>query len=252
MKIVLTNRRIVVLGLVGLLLLAGFFYLTFFLRFVRVPTGAMKNTILPGERLVVNVLGGDIARGDLIIFKFPVDPSTLFLKRVIALPGETVRLDLKESKVLINGEELAEQRVFVEPDENDANALKTSPDTRATTSGQWAVYYFDAALRFFGEASDDFGADYAVRDPYRVPKKGDFVSERIKNDLKARKVYDADGDEKYDSDQYFCLGDNRDNSEDSRYWGTVPRTFITGKPFLVYWSEGPNGARWDRIFSRVK
>jgi signal peptidase I len=249
MKIRISNRRIVALGLVGLVVFACFFCLALFVNLVKVPTGAMKNTILPGDRLMVNVLSGDIKRGDLIVFKFPEEPSTRLLKRVIALPGENVRVDGKESKVYINDHELTEQRIFVEPDANDSSAMTVASQTTATPSGQWTVYYYQVEA---GSFVDDFGGDYAVRGDYRVPARGDSVSDRIKSDPKARKVYDADGDGKYDSDQYFCLGDNRDNSQDSRYWGTVPRTFITGKPFLVYWSAGRNGARWDRIFSRVK
>jgi hypothetical protein len=55
------------------------------------------------------------------------------------------------------------------------------------------------------------------------------------------RIYDADGDGRYDSDQYFCMGDNRDNSLDSRFWGTVPRASIVGRAMFVYWSLDKSG-----------
>jgi signal peptidase I len=87
--------------------------------------------------------------------------------------------------------------------------------------------------------------------------KGDPLPEEVKDKPSLLKAYDNDGDGRYDSDQYFCLGDNRDNSLDSRYWGTVPRGYITGKPTMVYWSAEPDESgdekvRWERIFHRLK
>ncbi len=82
---ILGRNRIIALGLVGLVFFAGLAYASLFLEFVRVPTGAMKNTILPGDRLVSNRLLGKIKRGDIVLFNFPKQPATRFVKRVIGL-----------------------------------------------------------------------------------------------------------------------------------------------------------------------
>jgi signal peptidase I len=82
-----------------------------------------------------------------------------------------------------------------------------------------------------------------------------------------RPIYDVDNDGLYDSDQYFCMGDNRDNSQDSRCWGTVPRASIVGHAMFVYWSidrgANPDGSsnpitdiitrtRWSRTGTLIK
>ena len=70
----------------------------------------------------------------------------------------------------------------------------------------------------------------------KVPVKGDPIPAEIKSDSNRRLVYDADNDGRYDDDQYYVLGDDRDNSLDSRFWGTAPRRMIDGRPFIIYWS----------------
>lgn len=223
----------------------------FFLQLVKIPTGSMSNTILPGDRLIVNKYFSSIARGDLVIFNYPGDPSIRYLSRVIGLPGETI--EIRDDKVFINGQALPERRVYVEPQyAANASPLKTVRDEGGQSG--WTAYYYKR------EEDDLMGslfemARYGTRTPFRIPVKGDPIPEDIADDVKARQVYDSDGDSKYDSDQYFVLGDNRDNSQDSRFWGTVPKHFITGKPFLIYWSAEPSDdgkTRWDRMFDKVK
>src|SRR5204863_10131330 len=114
---------------IAIILFAGLMYAGLFFEFVKVPTGAMKNTILPGDRLVANRLG-EIKRGDIALFKFPPDPKTRFVSRVLGLPGDIFRFDSTKKTVLINGEPVDEHRVFVEPQYNndDFAALKTARD----------------------------------------------------------------------------------------------------------------------------
>lgn len=251
------KKRIVVLGIIAVVLFGGLTFAGLFLTFVRVPTGSMKNTILPGEKLAANLLFSGIERGDIIIFKFPRDPSTRFVSRVIGLPGDTIRYDDAGKKIYINDVELVENRVFVEPSYNtdDDSALKPAKNSAASSGGRWPAYYYqtDPDLPTFEASIAPFG----VADSYQIPFKGNALSDKIRRDAQLSRVYDANQDGLYDEDQYFVLGDNRDNSLDSRFWGTVPRGLITAKPLMIYWStardeSGKESTRWDRLFSKVK
>jgi signal peptidase I len=225
------------------------FGMTFIVQAVKVPTGSMKNTIYIGDHLLVNkfIFGPtddlknvpvlparNIRRGDIIVFKFPGDSQVNYVKRVIGLPGETIEYKFDSHRVYINGKELPEHRVQVEAQMSDSPAALVA-DTHAEEGSPAGAWY-----TVFYQAGNDIGsgAEYAVNQPFRIPKKGDPVSDKILSDAKLRAVYDQNNDGLYDSDQYFCMGDNRDNSEDSRYWGTVPRSSVVGRAMFVYWSIG--------------
>ena len=168
------------------------FVRTFVLQAFKIPTGSMENNLLIGDHLLVNKFMfaptdsaierallpiGTIRRGDILVFKYPVEPDRDFIKRVIGLPGET--LEMKEKKVYINGTPLDEPYVhFLEEPHHSAELSEvTSSDVR-----------------------ENYG-------PVTVPPN-----------------------------QYFMMGDNRDNSADSRYWGFMPRDYVKGKALLIYWS----------------
>src|SRR5262245_6899637 len=85
-------------------------YMLLFLRIVQVPTGAMANTVIPGDSLLVTKRVGEIKRGDLVLFKFPQDPKIIYLKRVIGLPGDKVLL--RSTEVLVNDQPVPEQHVY--------------------------------------------------------------------------------------------------------------------------------------------
>jgi signal peptidase I len=241
-------------------LIMAMFGMTYIVQAVKVPTGSMKNAIWVQDHLLVNkyVFGSgelfnlpilpsrSVKRGDVAVFKFPKTPEINYVKRVIGLPGETIEFDVKKNKVYVNGQELPERRVFVkvaasdEPFADAAAPLEPVQEETAPAGAQWTVYYNQ-------REEDDIDpmfhtmerkTTYGLKQPYKIPVKGDPIPDAIKNDLDSemRKIYDSDGDGKYDSDQYFCMGDNRDDSEDSRYWGTVPRSNIVGRAMFVYWS----------------
>lgn len=162
-----------------------------------VPTGSMENNILVGDHMLVDKVGfenggnnwssyllphRDVKRGDIIAFRYPEDVRQTYVKRVIGLPGDHIRLENKQ--VIRNGQKLDEPYV-----------------------------------RHSSPAIDDY------RDNF--PTAAAF-------DRFAR--YMEGGEVVVPSGMLFVLGDNRDNSLDSRYWGFVPSNYVTGKPLVIYWS----------------
>lgn len=172
----------------------------------------MANTILPGDRLVTFSRVGTIERGDIVVFEYPGNPSERHVNRIVALPGETVQLI--GSIVLVNGEPIPERRDHAEPD-FATDALKPLD---AVGSGPYTVYdtQTDSDARSIPRRD---GAPYGVGEPYVVP-----------------------------ADACFVLGDNRDNSEDSRSWGSVPLDSIVGRVGFV-WSTELGDAR--HLFRRI-
>lgn len=232
-------------------LIMAVFGMTFIVQAVKVPTGSMKNTIWIQDHLLVNkfIFGSqqglplpilparEIRRGDVVVFKYPGQPEVNYVKRVIALPGETVEYNSESHRISINGQELPEHRIFVTPQgSEDPEPLEVVRDDGAPDGAKWSAYYYEEDDDTLSSRFYDSQAKYGVRQPFRVPVKGDPVLDEIANDPELQRIYDADKDGRYDSDQYFCMGDNRDNSTDSRYWGTAPRSSIVGRAMFVYWS----------------
>ena len=196
-------------SLLGTVVIA-IFVITFIVQAFQIPSESMENTLLVGDYLLVNKLcyGGQgladhfmpyqkIARGDVIVFHYPVDPQQHFVKRVIGVPGDKLRMVSK--KVLINGKPLDEPYVhFLEPPNNL------------------------------------FRDNFPRTDVYAVNMEGNWL-------LEMRKLVE-DGQLIIPEGHYFVMGDNRDDSQDSRYWGFVPRENIIGRPLVIYWSVQD----WDR------
>jgi signal peptidase I len=235
--------------------------MTFIVQAVKVPTGSMQNTIVVGDHLLVNKFifapgprlpllpQREINRGDIIVFKYPGNPfdperdrqddnvpyKVNYVKRVIGLPGDTV--EVKGLRVLVNGVPLPEH-IIVARNLNEKAPLDIVEDTPRQGNELYNVYYFPekvAAARQGQEitASSDF--HYAVNGkPARVP-----------------------------ANSYFVMGDDRDNSLDSRAWGFVPRELVIGRAMFVYWSydetkqfDSPfsffTNTRWSRTGTMVK
>jgi signal peptidase I len=168
-----------------------------------IPTGSMEDTLLIGDHLLVDKLAyapagpvskavlpySDIKRGDIIVFRYPVDISQTFVKRCMGVPGDRIRIINKQ--VYLNGVKLDEPYKVHKTDyidsyrDNFPSEPNVSVDRRAI----------------------DMLQNHRVNDEIVVPPNS-----------------------------YFAMGDNRDSSLDSRYWGFVPRENIIGKPLVVYWS----------------
>lgn len=161
--------------------LLALFLRTFVFGTFKIPTESMVPNLLIGDHLIVNsfIYGptatgleralfpfAEIKRGDIIVFNSPMDPNVQFVKRVIGLPGDKIKID--GSKIFINDEKL---------DDPWAHLQSWRPE--------------ESRRRF---------------QPVRVPENS-----------------------------YFVMGDNRDNSNDSRFWGPVKREMIRGRAFLIYW-----------------
>lgn len=195
-------------SLVGTVVIA-IFVITFIVQAFQIPSESMENTLLVGDYLLVNKLcyGGSrpgdhvmpyqkIARGDIIVFHYPVDPTQHFVKRVVGLPGD--RLRMLNKKVFINGKALEEPYVhFLEP-------------------------------------INSFSKDVIYRDDF--PRTDILVSNMEGSWWQQMRKLVEDGELIIPQGHYFVMGDNRDDSQDSRYWGFVPQENIIGRPLLIYWS----------------
>ncbi|HVJ06534.1 MAG TPA: signal peptidase I [Candidatus Saccharimonadales bacterium] len=187
-----------------LALTIALFIITFVVQAFRIPSGSMENTLLVGDYLLVDKTrygpGGAwqsvlpyraIHRGDIIVFRYPVDPTQHFVKRVIGMPGDRIRFS--HSRVYINGRALHEPYVVFKE-------------------------------HFPDEFRDNF-------------PRGNWVNENVSVDWATRlRSLVEDGELIVPRGQYFVLGDNRDQSLDSRYWGFVPRENIIGRPLVIYFS----------------
>lgn len=213
------RKRIILLAVLAFIIFVFGFYVVFFIHFVKIPTGAMKNTIFPGDRLAINRIYGEVKRGDIVTFKYPQDKSILFLQRVIGLPGENIQI--RDKKVYINDIELPERRIMVEPAPPDDMA--SMKELSSDGEGNYNVLYYKRNPGELDFSQESF--QYAVKEPFQIPE-----------------------------DSYFLMGDNRDNSLDSRFWGVVPGNLITGKAIFIYWSEDivNKETRWGRVFSKLK
>lgn len=168
-----------------------------------IPTGSMEDSLLIGDHLLVDKLAysphgsideyllpyQDVQRGDIIVFRYPMDLSQTFVKRVVGLPGD--RLRLVDKKLILNGQTVDEPYVI--------HRTAYIDQYRDNFPGQPNTPIPERALEMLREN--------VVRSEIVVPPNN-----------------------------YFAMGDNRDQSLDSRYWGFVPRENIIGKPLLIYWS----------------
>lgn len=186
------------------------FVRTFVFENFKIPSGSMEDNLLIGDHLVVNkfVFAGNAGslvhrllpyraprRGDVVVFKYPEDPRRDFIKRCVAVSGDTV--ELRRKQLYVNNE-LQEDPMVVHKDPR--------------------VYDDSPVVPVSSRIRDNYG-------PFTVPP-----------------------------DSIFCLGDNRDNSLDSRFWGPVPLDYVKGRAVLIYWSyeAGRDEWQWRGLGNRIR
>jgi signal peptidase I len=190
----------------------------------KIPSGSMIPTLLVGDLILVNkyhygvrlpvinkkiIANNDPKRGDVIVFRYPKDPSVDYIKRVVGLPGDEVAYINR--RLTINGQPMSVQPL---------------PD-----------YYEEDSLRYFQQLQENLGGvEHRIlndKDHPSIPRPdGDFT-------FRDNCRYGGEGVVcKVPSGHYFMMGDNRDNSLDSRYWGFVPDENIVGKAFFIWMNFG--------------
>tara|TARA_R110002110_G_scaffold404606_1_gene623072 strand:- start:80644 stop:81441 length:798 start_codon:yes stop_codon:yes gene_type:complete len=206
------------------ILLIVFFLRSFLAEPFRIPSGSMKPTLLVGDFVLVNkfaygvrlplfgtklVEKGDPQRGDVLVFRYPVDTNVNFIKRVVALPGDKVKYSNKT--LYINDKVMPKHFQEQVSDFNDFGSLQN--------------------LKLFKEKLN--GVEHTM---YIDPQRPDKTVE----------IEVPEG-------HYFVMGDNRDNSDDSRAWGFVPDELIIGKGVYVWmsWDGLSKDVRWKRIGNKI-
>lgn len=247
-------------------LIAALLIKSFLIETSRVPTGSMETTIRVGDFLFVNkfIYGSSSPRnipftnielpfftlpaikepekGEIVVFEYPGDRDDLrapgitnYVKRCIGTPGDTIQIINKV--VFVNGKEA--------PIPTHIQYANPYP----TPAGISRPYIFPKGS---GWNEDNYG-------PYAIPKKGDVIELNVTNIEWWRTIIDREfgkhvvsvkGDKVFiegmevlsytiQKDYYFMMGDNRDDSADSRFWGLVPRDLIIGEALMIYWSWNP-------------
>lgn len=249
---------------------AAFLINTFLFQNYNVPTGSMERTILPGDFLVVSkltygprlpIIGyrlpgfREVKQNDIVVFIQPRTDEN-YVKRCVAIAGQT--LEIKKRVMYVDGVEspLPEHGQFI-------GSLMPPNYPDPSIFPKYAPYN-----------KDNYG-------PIRIPKKGDTLTLNAQNYEYYRYLLEYEGHQArllngqvmlngqptttyiVKQNYYFMIGDNRDNSLDSRFWGYVPESNIVGSPLFIYWSWNPEislfnifgklaSVRWSRLGTFVK
>ena len=210
----------------------------------QIPSGSMEPTLRVGDFLVVNkfnygikdpiwqktlIENGHPERGDIIVFKAPPQPHVDYIKRVVGIGGDTVKYDM------------ATQSLTVTSKDGTVNVFKyenAKPNADFFYHGEMQVEKTEVGNVTHQILNNPLPFNYA---PYFFKQEGQ-----------------TDGEWVVPEGHYFVMGDNRDNSEDSRFWGFVPEQNIVGKATFIWLSldkkpnEFPKGLRFDRMFTSIQ
>lgn len=198
---------------------------SFIVQPYRVPTGSLEPTILPGDFIVVNQFAyglrlpvlnfkllhlGEPKRGDIALFRYPNDPSIIYVKRVIGLPGD--HITYRDKILTINDKIISQEFVGIDLD---------------TENG------FNIPVKVFMEDLDGVKHKIFVKPDYEDGMDIDVI---------------------VPENNYFMMGDNRDSSADSRYWGFMPEENLIGKAFGIWMNFDTDNlkVKWDRIGKKIQ
>jgi signal peptidase I len=214
----------------------------FIVEAFQIPSGSMIPTLEVGDHIFVSKFSYGVSipftykklvqfsqprRGDVIVFRYPADPEIDYIKRVVALPGEQV--EVRKNEIFINGKLMPREHVRG-PCSYEEGPAGQGPERKCEL---W-MEQLDAKQH---QVYQDPNSTPAMYGPTVIP-----------------------------ANHVFVMGDNRDNSNDSRVWGTVPQEYIKGRALIVWWSRGPttghismagarewfSAIRWNRFFSLVR
>jgi signal peptidase I len=164
----------------------------------KIPAGSMIPTLQIGDHIWVAKTARSPARGDVIVFRYPKEPDKDFVKRVVAVGGDTI--EVRDNQLVLNGQPVARKHVDEPCEYQDYDAESGEAQTRRCEA-------WDETLdgRTYRVVFDRNGGVHSTR-PFTVP-----------------------------ADSYYVVGDNRDNSHDSRFWGAVPHDLVKGTARTIWW-----------------
>ena len=194
-------------------LVTGLFIITFILQAFEIPSSSMEDTLLFGDHVFVNReqfaaptrwLGSllpyrDVRRGDIVVFLSPAEHGLFVVKRIIGIPGDHIHL--RDDVVYRNGQKLDEAYVQHKADRND----------------------------FRNEELRPYRANFPSVSPSNIDNLAPDWQTELPSHIQGQDIV-------VPPNSYFAMGDNRDVSYDSRYWGFIPRANVIGRPMFIYWS----------------
>jgi signal peptidase I len=231
------------------------FLRAFVVEAFKIPSGSMIPTLAVGDHIFVNkfIYGlrvpltnawfsewGTPERGEVIVFRYPDDTSKDYIKRVVGVAGDHIRVD--GADVFVNGNKLERE--------------SRGPDRYVEEGEEGPVAmpgFVRHVLAFSERPSGDASKGYTVIYSPGMGGRDPFPRGMNLRGLECPPpVGDAPADCVIQPGHLFVMGDNRDNSSDSRTWGSVPTTYVKGRAMFIWWSRGPrSGVRFDRMGSRV-
>ena len=205
-------------------ILVVFLVRSFIVEPFKIPSGSMMPTLLAGDYILVNkfdygfrlpilnntiIKMGSPSRGDVVVFHYPPDPSIDYIKRVVGLPGDKVRYE--DKRLIINDKPLEVELIgHYDYVLSGLNMMSAKQYQEQLGEVKYDILIHDVMANY---DADSIGAKFAINEEITVP-----------------------------AGHYLAMGDNRDNSSDSRVWGFVPDQNLVGKAFFI-WMNFDQGSR---------